>query len=81
MSLKDKNLKRIETFLDKLSSAYLADYEMLDLLTHSVACDAHNQSHLDWCLVHFKTDMVNIHKTIKNIQARLREIDIAGTKV
>ena len=82
MTLKSKNLINLNDYLDKLSEAYIHDYGILSSLIWDAKQHTtdENNSHLDWCMVHFNTSMVDIHKTIKNIQARLREID-AGTKI
>ena len=78
--LKSKKLRTLTDYLDHLSSSYISDYGTLKDLVDSIATTDNNKAHLDWCMVHLKTDMVGLHKTIKNVQSRLREID-AGTKV
>ena len=78
--LKNKKLQDLNDYLDRLSSSYISDYGTLKDLVDSIATTDNNKAHLDWCLVHLHTDMVSIHKTIKNVQSRFREID-AGTKV
>jgi hypothetical protein len=80
MSLKNKNLKSLNDYIDRLASSYITDFSVLKDLLRGVDTDANNQAHLDWCLAHYNTAMVDIHKTLKNIQARLREID-ANTKI
>lgn len=82
MTLKNKNLISLNNYLDRLASAYITDYSALASMIWEAKQQTtdENSSHLDWCMVHFNTSMVDIHKTIKNIQARLREID-AGTKI
>ena len=82
MTLKNKNLISLNNYLDELASTYITDYSVLasKIWEAKQQTTAENNAHLDWCMVHFNTSMVDILKTIKNIQARLREID-AGTKV
>lgn len=76
MTLKNKNLIAINGFLDRLSSSYNTDYDVLRGLIRDLnLTDANSQAHMDWCLVHLKTSLVSLHKDIKNMQDRLREID------
>lgn len=82
MTLKNKNLISLNNYLDMLASTYITDYSVLasKIWEAKLKTTPENNAHLDWCMVHFNTSMVDIHKTIKNIQARLREID-ASSKI
>ena len=80
MSLKNEELTALNEYLDRLSSAYQADFEMLEGMLSHVKTTPLHMAHLSWSLAHFQRAMVDIHKTIKNLQGRLRDID-AGTKI
>jgi hypothetical protein len=78
--LKSKKLQSLNDYLDIVASNYISDYSSIGDLVRTIDTDKTNKVHLDWCLAHLSRAMLDVHKTIKNIQARLREID-ANTKI
>jgi len=75
MTLKNKKLVAIHEYLDRLSSVYITDCDVLSGLLKDLNINKDDAVKLDWCLAHYKTHLLQLHTDIKNLQDRLRIAD------
>lgn len=75
MSSRMTPLQNLQKLLTELNDAITGDYAVVEEYTDALALSARDKAQIDWCLVHYKTALVEVHKTIKNFEDRLRVIN------
>jgi hypothetical protein len=70
-------MKALKIYLQELNELITFEYEQIQ--THAAALmktiNYVDKATIDWELVHLKTALVEVHKTIKNFEDRLKTID------
>lgn len=68
-------LQNLQKLLTELNDAITGDYAVVEEYTEALDLSEHDKAQVDWALVHYKTALVEVHKTIKNFEDRLRVIN------
>lgn len=67
--------------LREMSRQYQYDYELLEKHIKTLELDHLESVRLEWQVVHLKAALLDVHRTIKNIEDRLKIITDANQQI